>query len=495
MEAIVELKQRMLFLERAHAAARMGHFVLDPKRMTVEFSSWARENIGFNDMPIPIDRLSEIVAEKEREAFAQTVRNVLAEQVEFEFEINVITAKGMVRTQRVTGIPAFENQRDQSGLIAYFGILQEITRENEARQSLLEARDSARSELRARTNILATVSHEIRTPLGGILGIIDQLKRERDASERERALALIEDSCDVLLDTLDAILQQSRIDQDGENLAIKRFRPSVVVNRVAELFRPLARRKGLRIEVANSTDREAMGDPTRIQQILANYVSNAVKFTQSGTVSILVQEPGETSQEWTFAVSDTGAGMDEKRVKSIFEPFGESSADSLGRSGGAGLGLSITRDLVDAMQGRIEVESAVGKGSTFKIFLPLEAVEKRDDEQKGNTSIGQAVVMIDRASDVVQAEAIFSQFGYKISTLDGLKEALVGPKVPLAIFVDAARLNEIPNDLKQECGLVIGLANAEEAHSLSEALGADVSMVASNNLARSLKDLLGSETS
>ena len=103
MDAIYELKQQMLFLERAHASARMGHFVLDPKRQTIEFSSWVRGNIGLNDMPIPLDRLPEIVPQEERETFAKTVARIIEAEEDFAFETNVVTAKGAVRTQRVSG--------------------------------------------------------------------------------------------------------------------------------------------------------------------------------------------------------------------------------------------------------------------------------------------------------------------------------------------------------------------------------------------------------
>ncbi|MEO0700076.1 MAG: ATP-binding protein, partial [Pseudomonadota bacterium] len=227
-----------------------------------------------------------------------------------------------------------------------------IRRQVQANDELLKARDEARAELAARTSILAAVSHEIRTPLGGVLGIIDQLKHERSPVERERALLLIEDSCEVLLDTLDAILRQSRLGEGAEDFSENLFSPRAVAHRVAELFRPVARRKALRIEVNSATDRKARGDDGRIQQILANLVSNSVKFTQSGAITIYVQEPGSGTNEWAFIVADTGAGIDKKRVESLFEPFGHSSDDTLGRAKGAGLGLSITSDLVEAMGGR-----------------------------------------------------------------------------------------------------------------------------------------------
>lgn len=433
--------------------------MLDPKRRTIEFSSWVRENIGLNDMPIPVERLAEIIPQDERTNFSQIVEQIIEDREDFAFETRVVTAKGVVRTQRVTGIPAFEDERNREGLIGYFGILQEISHERESERGLIEARDDARRELAAKTKILATVSHEIRTPLGGILGIIDQLKHERSSAERDRALGLIEDSCMVLLDTLDAILQQARIGQDADNLSTRAFRPRVVANRVAELFRPLARRKALSIEVNATSDAKAMGDPARIQQVLANFVSNSVKFTQTGRVTIFVQEPGDAQDQWTFMVSDTGSGMESKRVEGIFDPFGESSDDTLGKTAGAGLGLAITQQLVEAMGGSIEVESEPGRGSAFTVRLPLGEVQEQPAFASSETGLGLATLAIERASDKVQAEAIATQFGYQII---GLQDATAEQVGELTIIVDRAAISDIEPSFLESCQRIVILGERED---------------------------------
>lgn len=487
MDAIFELKQQMLFLERAHASARMGHFVLDPKRQTIEFSSWVRENIGLNDMPIPIDRLLEIIPEREREQFAATVAEIIEREEEFAFETIVITAKGVERTQRVSGIPAFENQHKREGLIGFYGILQEITSEKEAQRELVAARDKAQAELEARTNILAAVSHEIRTPLGGILGIIDQLKRERSASEQERGLSLVEDSCQVLLDTLDAILQQARLGHEPGSRKLKRFRPSAVAQRVAELFRPLARRKAIQIDVNATSDAEAIGDPGRIQQVLANFVSNSVKFTQAGAVTIYVQQPEAPDKTWTFVVSDTGSGMDANRIERIFEPFDTSGRDSLGKAVGAGLGLSITRDLVDSMGGRIEVESEVGQGSSFTMLLPLENVDEQEELRPIEGTRGTICLALEKATEQIQVEAIASQFGWttiNVETADVGKDEI---GANLIVIASAERLDKVPEPLLENSGqiLVLGDGEAETPRFSQKAL-----VLPASNLARALPALL-----
>ena len=490
MDAIYELKQQMLFLERAHASARMGHFVLDPKRQTIEFSSWVRGNIGLNDMPIPLDRLPEIVPQEERETFAKTVARIIEAEEDFAFETNVVTAKGAVRTQRVSGIAAFKNPVAKEGLIAFYGILQEITSEKEAQRSLVNARDKAQAELEARTNILAAVSHEIRTPLGGVLGIIDQLKRERSVTERERALELMEDSCQALLDTLDAILQQAQLSNDDGQREVKRFRPSALAQRVAELFRPLARRKAIRIEVGAVCDDQAMGDPARIQQVLANFVSNAVKFTQAGAVTIDVAPPADDEENWVFVVSDTGSGMDQHRLNTIFNPFDTSGKDSLGRSVGAGLGLSIARDLVDAMGGEIEVDSEVGRGTSFTILLPLEAAKDESARHAQDRAKGRVFIAMETATKQIQAEAVAAQSGWRVLTSEDNPAGEAKDLHPLIILCDTNSKTGIARELWDSASCIIVTADDGQGIKVNEQAERPVMTISTGAFMRQLPELL-----
>ncbi|WP_245638276.1 sensor histidine kinase [Altererythrobacter ishigakiensis] len=326
--------------------------------------------------------------------------------------------------------------------IFVFGPL--IQSQSRANAELREARDKAQSELAARTSVLAAVSHEIRTPLGGVLGIIDQLRRERSPAEQERALQLIEDSSQALLETLDGILQQAGLSQDAAVRDGKKFRPRAVAQRVAELFRPLARRKSIQIELLASSDAEVMGKPGQVQQVLANLVSNSVKFTQSGSVTIEVRHPQAAEANWTFVVSDTGIGIGEKRIERIFEPFDTSGADSLGKSVGAGLGLSITRDIVDAMDGQITVESNPGWGTTFTIEMPLAEVIE-DGPQAAQTSVvGNLYLALEKATEQIQAEATASKLGWNVLRSEDHPNEHASETIPMMGLADSSSLASIP---------------------------------------------------
>ncbi|MBO6527390.1 ATP-binding protein [Erythrobacter sp.] len=292
---------------------------------------------------------------------------------------------------------------------AYIG--HDITDQQNAAQALLRARDAARAEARAKTDILAVIAHEIRTPVAGILGLIDQVRRERSESERSRALTLIEDSSEALLKTLDATLQRTRSEREETVSQVEEFQPAALVERVAELFRPLARRKGLALDVVTGSDGLVIGQPTRIQQILANFVSNAIKFTSTGKVTLSFDPPEKDSEIWTFSVEDTGAGIDPERLKTIFEPFSGSAPDTLGRSTGSGLGLSITRDLAQQMGGTVAARIGDKGGTRMDLALPLEAVTHDD---VSSLERGVVAVGLTKASLALRVEVIAHRKGFAI---------------------------------------------------------------------------------
>lgn len=470
LEGIKELRQRMMLLERAHSAAGMGHFILDARTETIEFSDWVRANLGLNNIPIPLARLPEIFAATDREMVVGQVEKAIKARSEFKFEAKVVASSGKLYTQNISGIAAFEELDGCQEFIGFFGIVRDVTQERIAGAELRRMRDAARDQLEERNNLLAVVSHEIRTPLGGILGVIDQLKRDKPAIERESALRLIEDSCEALLGTLDGVLQKTRLDMQPGQLAQENFSPHAVAKRVTELFRPLARRKGLGISIVGASGAKVSGDAARLQQVMANLVSNAVKFTQSGEIVISVCEP-DGSGDWRFKVTDTGAGMDEKRAGGIFEVFSGTQADTLGKNTGSGLGLSITRDLVEAMGGKIEVSSKLGRGSTFEFSIPFSRPVEANVKSKPST-LALVAILVERASVRIQVEAALDGAVAKIvdaNTLDpDAWKAMPSP----VLVVDSVLMHEIPQAVfegkHQEIIMVETAGNVELLSRLEE---------------------------
>lgn len=234
------------------------------------------------------------------------------------------------------------------------------------------AREKALTESEARSVFLAQVSHEIRTPMNGILGISELLTSTELDRLQTSYVRLIKNSCMSLLGVVNDILDYSKLSSTAIELESVPVSPQEMVTTSVQLFGQEAMEKG--VDLVSDIDGRLppliQGDPTRLQQILNNLVSNAVKFTAAGNVSIGIrQAPDKTN--FVLEVSDTGIGINKEQLDSIFKEFQQADVSTTRRYGGTGLGLSICQQLVSLLDGNIEVNSTLGKGSTFRVFLPL----------------------------------------------------------------------------------------------------------------------------
>ncbi|HEX8675375.1 MAG TPA: ATP-binding protein, partial [Longimicrobium sp.] len=223
-----------------------------------------------------------------------------------------------------------------------------------------------------KSEFLATMSHELRTPMNAILGYADLLDAEvagplTDA-QREQ-LNRIGASARHLLQLIDEILTFSRIEAGREQVSVERFDLADLARDTAEMVEPMARGKDLRFPVDTSADPLwVVSDPGKVRQILLNLLSNAVKFTEAGEVRLAVRAEGD---EAALRISDTGIGIAPEQQGRIFDAFWQVEQSSIRRAGGTGLGLSVTRHLVDMLGGTVEVASTRGEGSTFTVRIPL----------------------------------------------------------------------------------------------------------------------------
>lgn len=234
----------------------------------------------------------------------------------------------------------------------------------------------AKRESDARARFVASVGHEVRTPLNGIMGLAQVLAQDLMETDHQTRVAAIIDSGDVMLQLLNDLLDLSKIEAGKLEFNPAPFRPSDLANRIDTLYFDVADRKGLTFEVMTNPGARALwlGDEMRITQIVQNLVSNAIKFTDTGTVSVRFScVPG---RPFRVTVSDTGIGMTAEAAKSLFTPFGQADSTISQRFGGTGLGLSIVKHLVTGMGGTISITTAEGKGSEFKVELPLQPVDE-----------------------------------------------------------------------------------------------------------------------
>ncbi|MGU3286218.1 ATP-binding protein [Methylobacterium mesophilicum] len=257
-----------------------------------------------------------------------------------------------------------------------------------ARVEALRSRDAAleRAEAAsvAKSRFLATVSHEMRTPLNGILGMADLVLGTALDLEQRTYVEAVRTSGQALLGLIDGVLDFSRIEAGRLDLAAEPFDLPALAESVVELLAPRAQDKGIEIalDVTEDFPRALVGDADRVRQILINLAGNAIKFTERGGVGVsltFVRMPGGGG-EVVLAVSDTGPGIPEERLPALFEEFEQGDGSASRSHEGTGLGLAITRRLVTGMDGRIEADSRIGRGSTFQVVLPLpEAEAERAD--------------------------------------------------------------------------------------------------------------------
>jgi signal transduction histidine kinase/CheY-like chemotaxis protein len=229
----------------------------------------------------------------------------------------------------------------------------------------------------AKTSFLATISHELRTPMTGVIGMVDLLRTTELNPQQLHYTDLLQSSAQSLMGLLNDMLDLSKIEAGRLELEVIDLDLYHLVRDVIDLFRPRAEEK--RIGIGYHFDRDVpsliQGDPTRLRQILFNLVSNAVKFTESGSVQVKVHaEPGPNQViNMVFSVQDTGIGMSPDQITTIFEPFQQAEISTTRRYGGSGLGLAICQKLVTAMDGHIDVISKPTIGTTFNVFIQVAA--------------------------------------------------------------------------------------------------------------------------
>ena len=414
LKAEKDLKDSKRQLELAQEMAHIGHwsYNLNSGQLT-----WSKEMFRIvrgdpEQKALYYDELKEIIHHEDWQLFDQASK-ACANGVSYNLELRFVFPDKSIRYIKTQGYPKIL----YNGTIPeLFGLSQDITEQREAGELRL-AKEIAEQASQAKSIFLASMSHDIRTPMNAILGMGEMLAESDLDADQRHYINIINHSGEGLLALINDILDLSKIEAGQLELEQIPFNPKKLVLYSVETLKSNAQNQGIGMvsHVDEHIPDQIIGDPSRLQQILFNLLSNALKFTSKGniTLSAFKTEEGVLS----FSVSDTGIGIPKNKQKSIFQPFQQAESSTTSRFGGTGLGLSICYKLVHEMGGVIWVVSDPGEGSTFNVSIPYQEVtlaeqpqslpdQSMDRGEQEECAAGLAILLADDSAEnrmVIQA--------------------------------------------------------------------------------------------
>jgi len=423
---VSEKKQAEELFQTLSTSTPIGVFIVQDSRFEFvnpqfeEFMGYGKgELLGSNPWKLvhPLDRDEVIEKSKQMQDGARKL----------PYEYRVVNGHGETKWVMETSTSI-----QYRGRQAILGSLMDISEIKRAEEELKGAKEAAEAASQAKSEFLANVSHEIRTPLNAIVGMTELMLDTSLSSEQQETLRVIESSSDALLSLINDILDFSRIEAGQMEIEEEAFSLKELVESVADSLSVRAFEKGLELVcyINHNVPDRLIGDMSRIRQVLMNLVVNAIKFTDAGEVFINIENmrPVDGDDvEIQFKIADTGIGIPEEHRERIFEKFSQVDSSTTRTFGGAGLGLSISKSLVDLMKGKIWYESEVGKGSTFYFSLPLTL----DWEKEGRVARVQpnfrgtpVLVVDDSGTNRSVLRKMLSLWGFEVMESSGGRAAL-----------------------------------------------------------------------
>lgn len=369
-QAEVRLQRQQQMLEQMSALGRIGAWEVDLVKQKLYWSSMTKQihEVSEDYQPTLAPAIKFYKKGYSRKTIEKLVNASMKTGKEFSAELPLITAKGNEIWIATRGRTELSNGQ----CVRIFGSIQDITEKKAAENALIEAKEAAESGDRSKSEFLATMSHEIRTPLNGVLGMLHLLEQSGLNEQQTNHLKLARNSASTLLNTINDILDFSKLDANKVALEGRTINLIEYLEEFAQTVAIRANDKGIELilDVSLVEHPVVLTDPYRLRQILDNLVSNAIKFTHRGSVSLYCETKlVNHSVLLTVDVVDTGIGIEQQQQQHLFKHFSQVDSSTTRKYGGSGLGLVIARKLCQLMGGDISLESEPGAGSTFTFYI------------------------------------------------------------------------------------------------------------------------------
>ena len=432
-EAFKKKEASEALLNDTNQLANIGGWSLD---LATQKLWWSDQTYRIHELPIGSDvNVAEAInyyAEEARPVITEAVTKGIEFGKGWDLELPFITAKKRRIWVRAVGI--CHTNPDGSKILR--GSFQDITEKKRNEQNLKEARDEALRASAAKSTFLANMSHEIRTPMNGVLGNADLLLNDELNSAQKKIVSTIIKSGESMMQILNDILDFSKIDAGHLSLDPHAFDLREQLNSIYNLYETRASEKGIKIDLEfdNEIPKIVFADSTRIRQILSNLVSNAIKFTQNGLVSLRVKKIGGSGSKCNlrFEVEDSGIGIEKENIEHLFKEFTQADLSTTRKFGGTGLGLAISQRLAKLLGSKIEVNSTFGKGSLFLFDLELKITSEHSKDSSQNSHrieeefVNNLRILLveDNGINLELAKNLLKKFGVVCDTASNGQEAV-----------------------------------------------------------------------
>lgn len=398
----------------------------------IEYCSPSHETLlGYKVEDISKGTIYELIPDHDREILKRMIQKCVDSKDNLKFEIRFLNAKRAPVWVEIM-MKYIVNDADISLLL--FG--RDVTQRRISEQEMIHSKELAIAANKAKSQFLANMSHEIRTPLNGIIGMANVSLMMESSKKQKDNITMIKQSAENLLKIINSVLDFSKIEAGKMQLEKHRFNVRQELKKILHPFRIEANGKEIKYnyDIDVGINEMLIGDPTRVGQVLTNLLGNAIKFTEFGSVSCEVRllKESDESQTLMFVIEDTGIGIKEEHQSKVFNSFSQGDGSITRKFGGTGLGLNITKKIVEMMKGTISFESTYGAGTTFKVIIPLLKSEgAHDDDSKEQIieaetkGVGYNILVVeDDEINKKLAHRLLRRKGYGITLVNNGQEAV-----------------------------------------------------------------------